>query len=218
MIGADLLGLGHKLWPAKLTADILPPGIAIGAFDTTFGDVRRHLKTLLATGKFPIVRIHLWWDDAHRIVPLSVIRRRAPLWERLAKRYPNVRFYLSHSCEHNERDPQKIQARITLLRRLAPSCVPVNCIWKGRAIRGEINERHTSGSMVKGQIVSNDGWEVHNVPAFVNDHLGAELIFFWESWCNLRWPGDKKVDPKKRTRAPGEKELRELASIVERYV
>lgn len=219
MICYDYLGLGHRLWPVEDTIRITPRGSGIGAFDTTFGNVVPNLRKLLDSGKFPLVRVHLWWANDHRICPLSVVKERAPVYEKLAKKYPHVDIYLSHSCEYSENDIAVVKERIRWLRRLAPSCTPINTCMKGASNPGVLKEAHTSGSEnTHTPFVSLDGAAngkgAHGVDVkrFLNNNSGAKC-FIWASRYNLRDIGETPPPPLDRTKPPSKEYLKEVVAM-----
>lgn len=211
--GIDYLGLGHRKYPIADIIRLTPKGTPIGAFFDTFGDVRKNLRKVLSSGKFPACRIHLWWSTAHIIAPLSVVKRGSKAMEKFAKEFPAVKFYVSHSCEPYETDKKTAQKRIDIIRKLAPSVIPVNCIaGKGAALPGVINENHPhqgKTSLSKPFIVSNDGRDILEMDAqrFQRDHKDAELCFLWTSRFNLRDPGETNPPPPKQRTKPPSKEL-----------
>jgi len=211
MIGIDYLGMGHKKWPVKETINRTPSGFGLGVFDTTFGDVLPNLKKHLRSGKFPAVRVHLWWANNHSFVPLSVIKKRAPLYEQLKKEFPNVEIYISPSCEHREKNKTKLKEAFDLLKRLAPSCIPVNSIETGARLAGIRTEVH--GSKAKNaEIVSTDGGAEEGEGAYdldivtwLDTNKDAEIRFLWGPRFNLRakpLPGQSLPPPKERTDIP----------------
>lgn len=219
MLGCDALGLGHSLWPVTAMVKALPKGIAIGCFDTTFGDALPALRRVLASGKFPACRVHLWWSDNHIICPLEVIKDRAPKYQKLAKEFPEVKIYLSHSCEHNERSEANVRKRIALIKKLAPSCIPVNAIWRGATVPGT-QEKHYQGTRLhlKGPtIISNDGHQGAHVTMY-KQHPEALMCFFWLPIFNLRKEGDApngvKPPPKTRKNPPKECDFKVIAEII----
>jgi hypothetical protein len=218
MLGLDYLGLGHVMWPVEATIRLTPAGTAIGCFDNTFGDVFPNLGKLLASGKFPVVRSHIWWDDAHRIVPLDVLRDRVPYYEALAKKYPKVKIYISHSCEHNEYVMTDILKRIQVITRKAPSCIPVNCVWQGRCVDGFINEKHgtTNPGLRLPYITSNDGsiLPAPGMTKFKKANIGAELCFLWDTQFNIARPGLPRIPPKERTKPPTQQCIKEMVSYL----
>ena len=217
IVGFDLLGLGHNLWPIKDTIAVHPIGSAIGAFDSTFSNsVIPNLTKLLDSGKFPTIRIHLWWSDAHVIVPLKVVQERAPLYEELAKKYPSVKFYLSHSCEHNEQSLEKVLKRIDLIKILAPSCIPVNCIWKGALAPGVVTEVHGESSKANpNEIVSLDGDDCFSIDSkkWLKRNSKGIISFLWGSRYNLRETGKPAPPPKLRTNVPNKKYLLDVVKL-----
>ena len=208
MLGQDYLGLAHPSFPVKQATELTPAGTAIGAFDDPFGDVIPALRTMLASGKFPAVRIHAHWDNGHKIVPLKKLKAKLPRYEKLAKDFPTVKVYVSHSCEYKESKVTEVQKRVDLVRKLCPSCIPVNACWTGATIPGVITETHGTKAKAKaGDLVSTDGDNIFDIDAeaWVTKNARAEIIFLWGARYNLREaakPDQKVPDPKNRNAAP----------------
>lgn len=195
MIGLDLLGLGSKHWPLKDVLTSFPQGFALGVFDTTFGDVLPKVRLLLDTGKIPAVRVHISWDKDHAtketIASLDLLKKRCPPWEKLAKSYPSVVFYVSHSCEYSEKNKEEIAKRVSLVQTLCPSCIAIQTPMNSPVIQGvgAPVEWHGSKAQAKiGQIVSTDGNEIQqmNAEAWVKKNAAAAIIFLWGARFNLR--------------------------------
>lgn len=209
MLGLDLLGLGSEYWPIAKTIEVFPSQWALGCFDTTFGDhAVANARALLGTKKVAAFRVHLWWADSHVICPRSVVITQAPKWEALAKQFPDVKFYISHSCEYNEKNKATIEDRVKLIHQFAPSCTAVNCPMGGSPVAGNaITERH--GDKAKGlphDIVSTDGQSIYDMNAsdWVTGQRG-DITFLWGMRFNLKevyHPGEKAPPPRKRKAIP----------------
>lgn len=209
MIGYDFLGLAHKLWPVSDTIDLFPSGSALGVFDTFFGDARRSVCRLLDTGKVGGLRVHLLWSTNHSMGSLSELKRRAPLWEAIAREYSSssssFKIYLSDTCEHHERDVRVVLRRLRVLQELVPSCQVVNCFdGVGASVKGVINENHTLSPIRGPYIKSTDG--INSMDIDVRDYLlknrRAEIAFLWGERFNLREAGVSPVSPERRTAFP----------------
>ncbi len=162
-----------------------------------------------------MVRIHLWWSTTHVICPIKKIEERAPFWEKFAQKFPNVKFYLSHSCEHNCRNKGEVLRRMILLKKLAPSCTPVNCVWQGQTVEGWVNEKHGKDCKVKGRyIASVDGSTERDFSfaAWHKKHADAEIRFMWGALFNLN-DGHQPANPAERTAAPSRKYVLEYAKM-----
>lgn len=220
MIGFDHLALGHKKYPFRKVINLTPAGSLIGCFDTTFGDVVPHLKQVLASGKFAGVRVHLWWSDQHKICPLEVIEKRAPIYEKLARDFPLARFYISHSCEYDESSRAAVQQRIELVERLAPSCIPVQSVFRGPTLPGYIVEHHGDVKVKPGEIVSHDGINCYDIDieSWKEKNKNALIQFFWGYRFNMREltkPGQKPPPPKDRTAIPSPSYLNSIIRLSE---
>lgn len=221
-IGYDHLGAAHRLWPFKDAIKETPKNAVIGLLDFTFGDARRAFKRYYKAG-FRKFRVHLWWSDSHIIAPLSLVKRASSKWERIARAHPETIIYVSHSLEHNEKSVPAVLRRMDLLRELAPSCKPVNCVWKGALIAGEINEVHeeyegpTDYLHSAAYIYSSDGVSIHAIPvkALKKRHNHAAILFAWIPRFNLRSDSGPQLPPKKRKNVPTAKEFREVVKHME---
>lgn len=216
MNGVDYLGLGHRKFPLRSVAKRTPPGVPIGLFLDTFGNGPKQLQKLFKIyqeiGKqLPCaVRIHIWWSNQHVIAPVNVVKKGAIACEKLALEFPSIQFYVSHSCEHDEKNKAVVEKRIGVIKRFAPHCIPVNCVGKGATLPGVINENHPhqgKSSLKPPYIVSNDGKGIFEMNAykFQREHATAKLCLLWTYEFNLREPGETKPPPPKlRTKAPSD--------------
>lgn len=219
MNGLDYLGMGHPKWPTDLTIQSTPKGWAIGVFDTTFGDVLPALQKHLASGKFPAARIQLWYDSSHCLCPIDIIQARAPLYEKLAKQFPAVKIYLSHSCEYKDSNADSVKKRTDLLQKLAPSCIPVNTIWAGPGSAGVMQETHDCGGKISGltRLHSTDGANAPDLDmnAWQNRFSGAEIRFLWAYRFNAKG-GDKDPNaPKDRFCFPDNRYIKGLIRMAD---
>lgn len=211
-MGLDLLGLGSRHWPTKTSLRLAPKGWAIGCFLDAFGDAIPNLKRHLDTGNAPAARIHLHWaphlPGYPKIIPMSDLRDKAPIIQKLAGEYRQIKFYVSHSCEYTEPDRRIVAQRVEMLKNLCPSCIPVNNPMKGGAvIEGVLTEHHGPVKVRPGEIVSTDGQNIYDYDAelYVNENKDAAITFLWGQLFNLREntkPPQKPPPPKLRTEAP----------------
>lgn len=208
--GLDLLALGHPKWPVKDTIRVLKDCAidTVGFFDTTFGDVRANLNKILPFVK--TLRPHLWWDDNHKIVPLDVIKKRAPFYQKLAEDHLDKTIYLSHSCECDNTDPHEIQKRIDAIHQYAPSCIAVHSMGAhGIRMPNAVNEDHNPKASFQGNsyIVSTDGNNAYdmNTKAYQHTYELGLITFLHCDRFNLRQhmeAGVKPPPPKLRTAFP----------------
>jgi len=221
MKGLDLLGLGSPAWDVTATYKNWPDGYALGVFDggwpNAFGSPINAVQKILDTGKCPAVRVHIWWDPSHKLVPLPNLKKRLPLWQALAVKYPNVKFYVSPSCEYSEKDVSKIKACVDAIKQLAPKCAPVLAPMNSPVVPGVITESHGShASGGKGSIVSTDGQNLPDMDAasWVSKNSACEIIFGWAMRFNLA-ESHVSLPPNKRTAAPNVRYIREVARVLE---
>lgn len=227
--GLDYLGLGSKYWNLRDSLKAFPKGFALGAFDkNVFGDALPKIRTFLKSGKVSALRVHLWYHKDHELCPIEVIQKRAPLYEKLSKDFPDVMIYLSHTCEFMGGTLVEVKKRVDLLKKLAPHCLPVN----SGAIRivGIPNEYHAQNDdrnkltgykalrCRAGDLCSTDGksapqmnfthWKAYQKQASIN--------FAWASRFNLREEYDNAADlpaPKDRKAYPGEMYIKAVAAL-----
>lgn len=215
--GHDFLGLGSKYWPIEEAVAFFKAlnfRAALGVFAREFGDALPKVRTLLLTGKVSAVRVHLWFDHDHEIVPMDYLEKEAPRWEALAKEFPDIPFYVSHSCEYKPSPKKEIKKRVDAVVRLCPSCIPVQSPMNAYVVPGYTVEKHGSKAKAKpGDIVSSDGNELSqmDVQAWLKKNGKAAIIFGWACRYNLidgKMIKDAKEnhlplpDPKKRKSYP----------------
>ena len=224
MNGLDFLGLGSKHWKVAESIKAFPSGFALGTFDrNVFGDALPATKKFLASGKVSALRTHLWYTAGHKLCPLDVIKTRAPLYDALARKYPEIPIYISHTCEYDESDASKVKACVEAIKKYAPKCIPVNCKWRGASIKGVLEETHVIDKPhKKPYIVSTDGPGItqKNCPAFQKLHSKALLVFGWDSRFNFREQDDDPVRPPNlpapplRQRGPSPEYIRGIARLL----
>lgn len=216
MLGLDYLGLGSKYWPLADSIKAFPKGWALGCFDSEFGDVSRALLDFLRRAhEVSAVRVHLFWDAAHKkLCPIEIIQKRAPFYASLAKKYPAIRFYISHTCEHNTTSVTALKNRTDLIKKLAPSCIPVNSRWKGATVKGVLTESHDVTKTAK--IISTDGIPSFDIDVkkYLANNSSAELCFLWAPLFNLREESDGPLIPPRRRKAkPSLKYMRAIVAL-----
>lgn len=177
---------------AKYGREILkthPEGFAAGFFAVTFGDAFPVIDKLLATGKCPLVRINLLWEDSHTYGNKNVkqMRKLARKCQALATKYPSVDVRIAPFTEHNLSSPDKY---LDICQLEAPSCLIINSVWKGSLSKKYINEVHGDHKKPTGRYqYSFDGTEAtnKNVKLYLETHAGAEVFFMWSNRHNLRY-------------------------------
>lgn len=217
MFGLDFLGLGSKEWRVKPSIDAFPHGFALGAFATTFGDALPNVRRFLQRGKVKAFRLQAWWSDAHKIAPIAYLQSELPRWERLAKEFPHIPFYISHSCEYSEKSLDEIKKRVALVKKLCPSCIVVQSPYKSPVVKGELVENHGVDAK-KCDIVSTDGIAAFdiNIQSWIKKHEASQIVFLWAPRFNLREaykPPAKLPPPKERTAFPGPKYIKGVVAL-----
>lgn len=190
MKGLDLLGIAHKNWKIGPTLNAFPQGWALGAFARTFGDAMPHVRQFLDSGKVSAFRLQAWWDNAHRIADMKYLKKELPRWESLAKQYPHIPFYISHSCEYSEKNRKEVIRRVSLVQNLCPSCRVVQTPMHSPVVKDiGLVEWHGSKAKAKaGEIASTDGNELQQMEAegWMQKNAAAELVFGWGAEFNGR--------------------------------
>lgn len=204
--GFDALGLAHSKYPVKNVIQAVPRDWVIGTFDHPFGDVAPKVKKLIQAG-YKTFRIQLWWSNQHVIAPIPHTEKQAKKWEKIAKANPDCIFYLSHSCEYNESNKQKVIERVQALKKHAPSCVPVDSIFRGVTSGLAIVEHHGDVKVKPGEIISTDGTNHYDIDSekWRTDNEKALIQFVWGLLQNLREipdPGQNPPPPLARNAVP----------------
>lgn len=218
MNGMDYLGLAHPLFVIKDVIQRTPEGYAIGCFDDPFGPVLKKLRTVLDSGKFPAVRIQAHWSNQHKIVPVAKLKQKLPAYEKLALDFPNVKVYVSHSCEYDEPSAQEVKKRVDLIKQLAPSCIPVNSKMRGASTPGVITEHHGDTTAKPGEIISHDGINCYDIDieSWRRRNRDALIKFYWAHRFNLREltkPGQVVPPPSQRTAKPSAEYIESVVRI-----
>lgn len=216
--GFGCLGLAHRKYKLNSIINAVPTHWAIVAFDHPFGDVAPKIKKLINVG-YKTFEIQCWWDDNHKIAPINHTEKKAKKWGKIARENPNCTFYLSHSCEYNEPDQQKVMERVRIVQKHAPNCIVVNSVWRGATIPGVITERHGDVNVGPGQIVNTDGTNHYDIDAqrWYDQNQDALMIVVWGYRQNLREipdPGQPVPKPNQRTAAPSIEYNRSLVRLL----
>ena len=209
----DLLGLQHPKFKFDEILKALPKNSAVGFFHDTFGCTPRRIWKLLQSDKVRAIRVHINWDYNHKIVSLKKLKAALPFYEKLALEFPNVKVYVSHSCEHNERNKVKVENRMIMILDYAPHCIAVNSIWRGTELSGWINEYHGMNALAcKSTIASMDG--VDSIPAdfkwWWQDKKDAIFRFLWLPSFNMKKSFDDSTAIEKRITSPRAKDIKNL--------
>jgi hypothetical protein len=183
IFGLDTLGLAK--FPLSAIKAI-PTGIAVSAFAVAFGDATKNVRLVCKTRKPVLVKIQLLWRDNHDFGPTDIpqIKQLAAKYEKIAKEFPTIKFYLSPCCEHTLSNPDKY---LDAVKASAPSCTPLNTPWTGAVSRKYLNEVHGDHKAPGGKyFYSYDGTSSvdANVAADKKKHAKAEVFWFWHPAFN----------------------------------
>lgn len=216
-----LLGLGSKYWKIAPTLEALPREVAIQVFDNTeglFGNPFPNLRRLCKTGKVKVVEVQISYTKiTHKLVEMSVLRKRLPLWKAFAAEFPKITFYISHTTEHFATTLSSLRDRMDLIESFGFLAVNNPEPGRGAVMMGEFNETHKQGAFPGQYISSMDGLDTTgkaDVLSWVQSHCRALFRYGWGPLCNLN-DGNQPADPAKRTASPSTKYLKMLAHISE---
>ena len=206
MKGIDILAFFSSNVSLAYVTRGVPRGWAIGMFDdqaAAWGSRNMlKLKRLLATNRYPMVRIQAHWSPQHKIVPIPKLKKKLPKYEALAKQFPDVHILVSHSCEYREHSEKAVNERIALIRQLAPSCTPICSIMEGYAPPDVIVEQHGDVYAAANEIISMDGTDFREIDCkhWVQKNKHALIQFGWRSEFNLRKLGETNPPPPDKRR------------------
>ena len=214
----DILGVGHKLWGIDSVLKILPKESNLGFFDSEFGNARPEIVRALRNPRVDSIRSHIWWANSHVIAPQSVVKTVAKAYQEIATMFPDKVVYLSHSCEHNEKNLKRVMENMNIMRDLAPLCEHVNSVWQGVRVKG-INEKH--GVDCRGyEIAGTDGINIYDIDAeaWMERHVAAKYRYLWGTRFNLREihkqdEGPKLLPPKERFAVPDVKYIKSIMRL-----
>lgn len=219
--GADYLA-GNKYETAILRTH--PQGWAAGIFMTTFGDATPTIERLACSGKVSELVVHIAPFDNSHAYPIESLKRivlsNAAKLEGIAKRCPKATIMPSPFCEHNHK-AGKIKTILDAIKRVAPSTIPVNSIWKGDPVYGYFTEIHLENSRPRAPprgeyIVSFDGFGGDgsgdftdaNIPALLDRYKTAKHIRLWNFRYNGKFGHKDKTPLNQRKYFPDENYLR----------
>lgn len=229
--GHDYLG-GCQFERAMLRAH--PAGWAGGIFGRTFGDARKTVERMAASGRFAIIRVQLApFDRSHRYEPskyLKQVYEDAKFYEGIARKYPGKgplpHIMLSPFCEHNH-SARVMRPIFDELKRIAPSCGLVNSIWRGEEVSGICTEIHLENSRPKRKpkgpyMVSFDGFGGDgsgdftdaDVDTIIARYPDALAIFSWNFRFNGKFGHKDKAPVDKRKHWPDENYIRGHTEIM----
>lgn len=208
--------LGATKYP-KIAVKNHPKGWAFGFFyhhETASGKPmfggpgsgRKLLQRICNSGKAPMIRIQILWDDLHKFsdANIPVVIQCCKEIEAIAKQFPSIEFQVSPFCEHGLQNPDKY---LRIVAEHAPSCIPLNVPSKspkynGATSRNFKNESHGYDPALKGNYnYSFDGTACvdADVQGMLRKHAKAEWFFFWTSQFNgRRNPLDNTPRPERK--------------------
>jgi hypothetical protein len=206
-MGIDYLG-GAK-YPDVILREH-PEGFAAGFFYSTFGDARHVISKLLATGRCPVVRVQIIWENDHKYDPRNHDKKIVAAIKELNKmkaRFPNVDVQASPFCEHTIRGAQ-LRSLMTLCAKHAVNLTLVNNPWRGDTMPGMINETHDTGKALSGRYnFSFDGVACVDADAekIKGIHSRADIFFLWDARFNGKWESNEKTPIAQRKGWPDSK-------------
>lgn len=212
--GYDALGLA-KFCDRYLQAPKLP---ALSTLLRTFGDPVPCIERDIARGGKTDIQINL--RDAtcwrNKVCPKGTpsltdwndIKKLALEVNRLAVKYPTIRWWISPYLEHDFKDPKIIQKACQVSLSACPTCKCVNEPFSGTRNTGYPLELHNT--KVSAWSVSGDGASMFDGDNIKNDGnnfqhrlAGSQFTFGWWNELNLRCQGEKNFVPiERRTSRP----------------
>ena len=126
-----------------------------GFFYTTFskdnqsGKEGKALLEDLCKAQCSEIAVHLApFDNTHKY-PIASLMPKLKVWaaevEQISKANPSTVILMSPYCEHNHTAKEMIPV-FEELKRIAPSCLMLNSIWKGQRVSGITTEIHLENS------------------------------------------------------------------------
>lgn len=200
-LGIDYLGAGGNRRYRNRICKFHPKGSAAGFLCRASGwrNGIRAARQLAKTGRCPVMRIHGLWLDNHNFERkhIRVAVRQAKKVAKLAKRFPQIKFYFSPWLEHREQ---------SLFDKCAAKCkavlpCSVDIVSSGPRRDGYIHEVHHSGPSQSPYFYSYDGADMRreNVRGDKILHRDARLFFGWIPQCNGRAHLNDTTPRRKRT-------------------
>lgn len=221
--GLDVLLVAHPLFPKRMVLRETPKNTPLGFFWNTAGPAKDFFIEAITAG-FRTFRIHCWWSDAHVIVPMNVLEVVLEEIRKVIELVPGavLTLYVSHSCEHAERDVNEVRKRVQMVKRVLPNAIPVNSISGGAVLPGTPTEQHLSvnGSWPTCDMASTDGANIYDLDAarYLRRYCsGPYPSFLWGFRFNLREipdPGQKPPPIRNRKAAPSLEYFRSIVRLL----
>lgn len=218
ILGFDFLALAHPRWPLDATIKYTPKGFGIGCFDNVFGNALPAIKKVCASGKFPMVRVHLQYTSGAQkpLASLALVQDRARRYEAIALAYPGTKIYLSHTCEYTDQEQEHVALRDAVINKIAPHCFAVDSI--NNCMNGTgLEEIHTDNTDPKyftalPYSISTDGFDFAKIDPkkFKTCHAKAVYALAWYPAFNLKKSISDNTPIEKRTAIPSVSQLRSL--------
>ena len=207
LYGLDLLLMGNY---GQRAVETFPAGYALGVLWEVDGikSPVSAVEQILASGKCPVIRIHLMWKDNHKFtnadIPETVMRARGVAV--YVNRYPTVEFYVSPWLE-NEVSADLAQKVFDAIKAVLPG--RTKYVNSGPAkLPGIAKEYH---HVLKGQsgkyMTSFDGVTCldADVQKYKDNHANAEIFFFWDYAFNCKYSSkDTTPRPQRKLQPPAE--------------
>lgn len=187
----------------------LEPGQCIGTMAGTFGQVKRPLEELLATGKVPCFRTHLGGFCSHgskctdgecKTTDYNCLKSRARAAEKTAKAYPQSQCYVSPYAEYSSTNRNQVNEWFKIVREHAPSCIPVASSFGGYIPPNVLVEKH-GNSPGRTDITSNDGSNYFDSDSVLYNDLAEIISCKWTNRYNLRLTSEKSAPPPPKERS-----------------
>lgn len=209
--GLDFLGLAKY---ADIAKREFPQGWALGAFSNTFGNALPAVESILNTGRCPEVRLHLWWEDDHKLKPdtFKKIEAEAKRVGAFYAKFPKILCKVSGFCEHTLNLGQATELRDLVVKNMPPHVIYVNSASSGATLPNCINEIHGNRTRIPSGSFdySYDGQSAVDAPNTMdkNKYGKAGTFYFWIPQFNGRlkmddptprpqrkaWPVSQQID------------------------
>lgn len=205
--GQDILSL--PMQDIDMIKANLQPGQCIGVMAGTFGQVKRPLEELLATGKVPCFRTHLGGFCSHgsrctdgecKPTDFNCLKSRARAAEKTALAFPNSKCYASPYAEYSSTNRTQVNEWFKIIKEHAPSCTPVASAFGGYVPPNVLVEKHGNSPGIT-DITSNDGSNYFDSDSVKYNKIARIISFKWTNRYNLRLTSEKSAPPPPKERS-----------------
>lgn len=211
--GVDTLALPKYVHVVK---ENLPHGWWFSSFAETFGDGISAIDQVNYSGRPKGFRVQLLWSDSHTYGDddISKIIELSKRVESVARRHPRIKCEISPFCEHNLNNPDKY---LEIVKKHAPSCTPVNTVWKGKLSTRYKNEVHgVRAAIPQGRFnwsYDGDDPKPEDFITIKNQYREAEVFYLWNHRLNNKRGATDRTPAKEREYLMSVEEFHELVNL-----